>query len=151
MFYCGLRKNPDAYRSDGLYIIGYFFVEEAGTYKELAKKYDPGWIAEEFANNHHIEYKDKPERTSTRQDGSKFKTSLILIKGDKNESRLLEKAKLISMLKKDRGGHNLFVLDPELECHFGKFSKQNAIQRSTPRRVPASHIEKAAAFLEKLK
>jgi len=150
VFYCGLRKNLNTRRADALYIVGYFVVEAAGTYRELADEYDEDWILSTFAKNHHVIHGDKPERTAIRKNGQKVKTSLVLIKGGVTSRLLAKPIRLSALVKeKDKGGHDLFVLSPTLKRVFGHFPEKNAIQRSIPRWVNESHIEKAAEFLER--
>jgi hypothetical protein len=75
-----------------------------------------------------------------------------LVKGGRG-SRLLGKAVKISVNRKDRGNHPIFVLDPKMKRYFGNFggSGLNAIQRSTPRWVNSKYCEKAVAFVLSLK
>lgn len=136
IFYAGLKGWDNCKTPAGLYIIGYFVVETAGTYNDLKRD----GLLERFAKNWHILNKD--ERFDR----------LVLISGGTG-SRLLDKAVRISALEKvlDKGGHPVFVLDSALQCHFGNFTELNAIQRSTPRWVKPEFSEKAAAFVLSLK
>ena len=83
--------------------------------------------------------------------GGKRKLDLVLVKGGP-ASKLFKKAVRLSAPKKalDRGGHEIFVLDPALKKYFGSFTKLNAIQRSTPRYVKDDYVQSAARFVRGL-
>jgi hypothetical protein len=51
----------------------------------------------------------------------------------------------------DKGGHRVYVLNPTLYKHFGRFTKLNAIQRSIPRWVKEEHVPDAVKFLKGLR
>jgi hypothetical protein len=133
VFYAGLE--PFDFVDDrrrGLYIIGYFEVESAGE----AENYTRSELRRLFGNNFHIKYR-KPEKR------------LILAKGN-SKSRLLNRAQLISKVKPDRAGHETYVLSDLAESHLGKFTKFNAIQRSTPRWVSPKKMKVAANWVRNL-
>jgi len=138
VFYAGLQGWGSCKTPPGLYIIGYFVVEHAGKYNDL-KRAD---MLKPFAKNWHVLNDHEKERLDR----------LILVNGGKS-SRLLEKAAKISADERaiDRGGHPVFVLDPEMQKHFGNFTELNAIQRSTPRWVKPEFCDKAAAFVTALR
>jgi len=136
VFYAGLKGWGNCHTAPGLYIIGYFVVEETGLYLELKRRR----VISKFSRNWHVLNHDKR------------KNNLVLVKGG-HGSRLVNRAVKISADKKgtDNGGHPVFVLDPRMSRHFGTFTKLNAIQRSIPRWVRSEFCEKAMAFLLTLK
>lgn len=138
VFYAGLKGWGNCKTPPGLYIVGYFFVKDAGIYHDLKRD---GRL-KPFTKNWHI----------LNEDGKKRSDRLILVKGGKR-SRLLKKGIKISADERppDRGGHPVFVLDHKMKKHFGNFTKLNAIQRSTPRWVKPEFCDKAAAFITALK
>ena len=142
VFYAGLQGWGDCATPPALYIVGYFVVEYAGTYNDLKHE----GVLKPFAKNWHILNRDLKGRWIGRK--RKRWVDLVLIKGGQG-SRLLRRAVRISADEKaiDRGGHRVFVLDPNMQKHFGNFTKLNAIQRSTPRWVKPQFCMKAAAFV----
>lgn len=134
VFYAGLQGWGNCKTPPGLYIVGYFAIEHAGKYDDL-KRMD---MLKPFAKNWHT----LNERESGRFD------RLILVNGGEG-SRLLERAVKLSADERaiDRGGHPVFVLDPQMQKRFGSFTELNAIQRSTPRWVRPEFCDKAAAFV----
>ena len=138
VFYAGLKGWGACETPPGLYVVGYFVVDLAGSYSDLKH----ARMLKSFAKNWHILNDHEKERLDR----------LVLVKGGR-DSRLLKKALKISANKRaiDRGGHPVFVLDRKLQGHFGSFTKLNAIQRSTPRWVSPEFTERAAAFVLKLR
>jgi hypothetical protein len=138
VFYAGLQGWGNCKTPPGLYIIGFFAVEHAGKYSDLKR----AGMLKPFAKNWHILNEHEKERFD----------KLILINGGKG-SRLLESVVKISADERaiDRGGHPVFVLDPEMQKHFGNFTELNAIQRSTPRWVKPEFCDNAAAFVTALR
>jgi hypothetical protein len=135
VFYAGLEGWGGCQTPPGLYVIGYFVIEEAGFYFDLRRK----GVISKFRKNWHILNDDDRKK------------DLVLIKGGLG-SRLLKKTVKISADKKatDRGGHPVFVLDPNMSRYFGTFTEMNAIQRSTPRWVKPKFCNKAVTFLKTL-
>jgi hypothetical protein len=134
VFYAGLE--PFGFVDDtkrGLYIIGYFEVESAGE----AENYTGTEVRNLFGSNFHIKYMRREKR-------------LILVKGSKKKSRLLNGAQLISKLRPDRAGHETYVLSDLAESHLGKFTRLNAIQRSMPRWVSPQKTKAAAKWIRNL-
>jgi len=144
VFYAGLEGWGQCKTPRGLYIIGYFVVKHAGNYQDLKRE----GSLKPFAKNWHVLNKDTKGKLSKRGHW----TDLVLVKGGQ-DSRLLKYAEKISADKKgiDRGGHPVYVLDPKMKKHFGNFTKLNAIQRSTPRRVSPEFCKSAAEFVMSLK
>ena len=116
----------------GLYLFAYFEVEDAGEYEDEAHKKLRRLCSENF----HVKNVEDNE-------------GLILVKGSA-DSRLLDRAHLISQNDRDSGGHRIYVLSEEAKKHVGTFTKLNAIQRSAPRWVSEDMTEKAAAWIRGL-
>jgi len=135
VFYAGLKgwgfKCPPA-----LYIIGYFEVTHAGlatcfTHAELRQ----------FRNNFHVMHAGVFKQQKHR---------LVLVKGGTG-SRLLEKAVKISSAGKDKAGHSLYRLSPQMQKIFGNFDGHTGIQRCPPRWVALEYSKRAARFVRSLK
>ena len=94
----------------------------------------------EFGNNFHVRYPAIIERQ--RED-------LVLVKGGPG-SRLLRRARRISVEDRDRAGKPLKVLSPEMREVFGAFGGRVSIQRSPPRWVEPAFVDRAVAFLKGL-
>jgi hypothetical protein len=77
------------------------------------------------------------------------KDDLVLVKGGPG-SRLLKKARQISVEGRDRAGKSLKVLSPAMQKVFGTFGGHVSIQRSPPRWVEAELVDRAIAFLREL-
>lgn len=144
VLYAGLKGWGNCTTPKGLYIIGYFVVERAGTYTELERD----GVIKRFAKNWHILNGDTRGRLIGRK--RKRRVHLVLIAGGRG-SRLLKKAVRISVEGRDRNGQKVYVLAPAMKRHFGTFTKLNAIQRSTPRPVSEEFCEKAEKFVMALK
>jgi hypothetical protein len=135
VFYAGL-EGWDFHRDPALYIIGYFDVERAvvardHTWKELQV---------DFGKNFHVRHRPVFDDQKDR---------LVLIKGG-NGSRLLEKAKRISVQAKNIAGRPIHVLSPKMRGIFGDFDGHVSIHRSPPRFVFPSYVERAARFVRSL-
>lgn len=136
VFYAGL-KGWNLECPPALYIIGYFEVARAG----LATSYSRAEVARMFRNNFHVMHREVFQEQKER---------LVLVKGNAN-SRLLRKAVRISSLGKDRNGHALQRLAPELQRTFGGFSGKTSIQRSPPRWVVPDFAMRATKFVLSLR
>ena len=141
IFYCGLQgwDEETGWRKDrppALHIVGYFVVELAG----MAKDFTAATRRARFGQNFHVRY---PSVFDKQRD------QLVLVKGGP-ESRLLKRAHCISSVGNDRSGKPLKVLSPEMREVFGTFGGKVSIQRSPPRWVEASLVEKAIHFLADL-
>jgi hypothetical protein len=132
VFYAGL-EGWDFNCSPALYIIGYFEVARAGKVSSFAKEE----VGEMFINNFHVMHREVFEDQKER---------LVLVKGSLN-SRLLTKAVKISSLGKDKKGHPLQRLSPEMQIIFGEFGGNTSIQRSPPRWVAPEFTERATQFV----
>jgi hypothetical protein len=135
VFYAGLEgwNFPSA---PALYIIGYFEVVKAG----LAAEFTRQEIARDFRNNFHVRHRPVFEDQKER---------LVLVKGGP-DSRLLDKAALISEEGTDCRGRCLKVLSGKMQKLFGDFDGHISIQRSPPRRVGPAFVAKAANFVRSL-
>lgn len=142
IFYAGLQGwEKDSGWSQGtppaLYIIGYFVVEMAG----MAEDFSKAALRGEFGQNFHVRY---PSVFKLQRD------QLVLVKGGPG-SRLLRRAHQISAEGTDRAGKPLKVLSPAMQDVFGNFGGRISIQRSPPRWVDATFVEKAIKYVKKLK
>ncbi len=135
VFYAGL-EGWDFRCDPALYIIAYFEVEKAG----LAAEFGRQELQRDFGKNFHVRHKVVLANQKNR---------LVLVKGSKR-SRLLRRAKRISILGSDKNGRPIHVLSPQMRKVFGDFDGHISIQRSPPRRVDERFVAKAAAFVTSL-
>ncbi len=136
VFYAGL-KGWDFRRDPALYIIAYFEVEKAGLAAEFGKQE----LQRDFGKNFHVRHKAVFANQKDR---------LVLVKGSKR-SRLLKRAKRISILGSDKNGRPIHVLSPQMQKIFGDFDGHISIQRSPPRWVVERLVAKASAFVTSLR
>ena len=136
IFYAGL-VGSDFRRAAALYIIGYFEVEKAG----LAAEFSKHELHRDFRKNFHVRHSVVFANQKDR---------LMLVKGS-NRSRLLRKAKRISVVGSDKNGRSIHVLSPKMQKVFGDFDGHISIQRSPPRWVDERFVTKAAAFVTSLR
>lgn len=141
IFYAGLQEwNEDTGWNQeiapALYIIGYFLVEMAGLATEFTKK----TLQSKFGQNFHVRYPTAYK---------KQRENLVLVKG-KTGSRLLNKARRISSVGKDRAGKPLKVLSPAMRKLFGDFGGRVSIQRSPPRWVEPAFVGRAIKLVNGL-
>jgi hypothetical protein len=135
VFYAGLKGWDFACRP-ALYIIGYFEVSHAG----LATSFTRAELRP-LRNNFHVMHAGVFKQQKHR---------LVLVKGGTG-SRLLEKAVKISSVGKDKAGHSLYRLSPQMQKVFGNFDGRTGIQRSPPRWVASEFTQRAAGFVRSLK
>ena len=135
VFYAGLSGWDFACRP-ALYIIGYFEVSHAG----LATSFTRAQLRP-FRNNFHVMHASVFKQQKHR---------LVLVKGGTG-SRLLDKAVKISSVGKDKAGHSLNRLSPQMQRIFGNFDGHTGIQRSPPRWVALEYTKRAARFVRSLK
>jgi hypothetical protein len=138
VFYCGLQKwdaegGWDRKHRPALYLAGYFEVAIAG----VAGEFNKTVLKTEFGNNFHVRYRTVFE---------KQKEDLVLVKGGP-ASRLFRRAHQISSMGTDRAGKSLKVLSPTIQKVFGNFGGHVSIQRSPPRWVEPSFVDKAIKFV----
>lgn len=135
VFYAGLRGWD--FRCDpALYIIGYFEIEKAG----LATKFSRTELRKDFGKNFHVRHKAVFEDQKDR---------LVLVKGSER-SRLLRRARRISVLGADKSGRPIHVLSSETQKIFGDFDGHISIHRSPPRWVQPKFVARAAEFIYSL-
>lgn len=142
IFYCGLQewdRNTGWQKKEApaLYIVGFFVVELAG----MANDFSKSQLKSKFGQNFHVHYPSVFE--VQRED-------LVLVKGGEG-SRLLSKACKISSVGKDRQGKPLKILSLKMQEIFGDFDGKVSIQRSPPRWIESSFVDKAISFVSKLK
>jgi len=135
VFYCGLQ-GWDFESPPGLYLVGYFDVQAAGKARDFHERE----LRRLFGENFHVRHRDIFEQQ---------KDSLVLVKGSAN-SRLFNKAVLLSTTSQDRIGRPLKVLSPEMQGIFGSFSGRLSFQRSPTRWVEPSSALRAAQFMRSL-
>ncbi len=135
IFYCGLEgwgfKSGPA-----LYLMGYFEVQAAGR----ASDFSPSDLQRLWGENFHVRHRGVFERQ---------KGALVLVKGSSN-SRLLNRAVLMSAPGRDRSGRPLKVLSPAMRKVFGGFNGRLSFQRSPTRWVDEAFIVRAAQFMRSL-
>lgn len=136
VFYAGL-KGCGFHCDPALYIIGYFEVETAVQVK--GHQWDE--LRGDFGENFHVRHRPVFDDQ---------KDKLVLVKGS-HRSRLLKKAKRISVYGKNNVGNQIQVLSPEMRRIFGDFDGKVSIQRSLPRFVFPAFVEKASRFVRSLK
>jgi hypothetical protein len=135
VFYAGL-EGWDFRCEPWLYIIAYFEVEHA------VHTRGHGWdeLNQHFSNNFHVRHRPVFEDQKDR---------LVLIKGGSG-SKLLKKARRISILELNKGDRPIHVLSPEMRGIFGDFDGHVSIHRSPPRFVFPEFVEKAALFVRSI-
>ena len=117
VFYAGLTPHNNDHHPEALYIIGYFTVAEVIDFNVLSKEKKEEYC-KKYPNNAHIKrYKDL--------DG------LIIVKGQ-NNSKLLNKAILISEPRLNKIGRKYHAVSKEME---GLIGIRGSIQRSIPPRM----------------
>lgn len=118
VFYAGLDPYKNIKHERGLYIIGYFFVESVidfnkSTAIEIENYYNV------YENTAHL------KRNESISD-------LVMVVGDKNRSKLLDKAIKISQLRDNINGSHYHVVSKEMERLLGI---SGSIQRSSTPRI----------------
>ncbi len=136
VFYCGL-EGWDFKSDPALYLLAYFEVEVAGRARELGDQV----VRQYFEANFHVRHRSVYDHD---------KESLVLVKGKIGESRKYERAHCISSLGKNRAGKPLKVLSREMYKHFSDFGGKVSIERSAPRWVPQTFVDKAAEYVRSL-
>jgi len=135
VFYSGL-EGWDFSSAPALYIVAYFEVAVAGLAKNMGERN----VKSNFSSNFHVRH---PRILSKDWD------DLVLVRGGIN-SRLLNRATLISTTGRDRRGRPIKILSREMRRFFGDFDGKVSIQRSPPRWVDQRLVEGAAEFVRSL-
>jgi len=117
VFYAGLTPFNNEKQREGLYIIGYFTVDRVLDFNQF-KKGEIENCSRIYPNNAHM------KRSYDTKD-------LVIVVGDRNSSRLLEKAIPISQTKHNRIGKSYQAVSREMEDMLGI---SGSIQRSIPPR-----------------
>lgn len=129
IFYAGLTPYENDEYPKGLYVIGYFTVENVINFCEL-----PDEEVEEcfrlYPNNAHLKRRYDSKKEMRAITGDRY--GLIIVVGNKRKSKLLEKAILISAPKKDKKGRPYQAVSKEMEDLLGI---QGSIQKSVPPRL----------------
>jgi hypothetical protein len=135
VFYAGL-KGYDCVRPPALYIVGYFEVEVAGR----ATSFSDSTLQSIFSANFHVMH---PEVFATQRD------HLVLVKGTP-ASRLFERAVPISEVGWNKSRRPIHVLSQTMREVCGDFGGHVAIQRSSPRWIPAQYAARVADLVKSL-
>ncbi|UUZ77401.1 hypothetical protein LP414_09345 [Polaromonas sp. P1(28)-13] len=131
VFYAGL--SGWGYECEpALYLVGYFMVEWAGLATDLPWHELKKRCGKNFHVMHDELYRQQRER-------------LVLVQGGPG-SRLLTRAHCISAISCNKMGQPLKVLSPSAQKIFGDFDGRISIQRSPPRWVHETHVNKAKTF-----
>ena len=124
VFYSGLTPHKNQIHEEGLYIIGYFTVDNVIDFNKLS---NDEIISQSklLKNNAHIK--------------SNSHENLVIIKGQDKSSQLIKKAILISQKKLNKIGRQYHAVSPRMEKLLGI---TGSIQRSIPPRfVTGNNIE----------
>ncbi len=117
VFYAGLIPYQNDKHPNALYIIGYFIVKNVVDFNELSEE-EKSKFCNLYSNNSHVKCNDLND--------------LVIVEGDKNKSRLLDKAILISKPQLNKIGRSYHAVSPEMEKLLGI---KGSIQRSIPPRI----------------
>lgn len=117
VFYAGLTPYQNDKYQEALYIIGYFVVENVVDFNELSEEESLKFF-NLYSNNSHIKCNDLND--------------LVIVEGNKNKSKLLGEAILISKPKLNKVGRHYHAVSPEMEKLLGI---KGSIQRSIPPRM----------------
>ncbi len=118
VFYAGLTPFKNNKHHEALYIIGYFTVEEVADFSKFSKEEREEYCKKCF-NNAHIKRKNDLD-------------NLVILIGNKNKSKLLDKAIIISEKKINKIGRSYHAVSDDMEELMGI---SGSIQRSIPPRL----------------
>jgi len=131
VFYAGLTPYKTNAHEEGLYIIGYFQVDTIVDFNCMNTSQKRA-LCELYKNNAHIKFNGLED--------------LVIIKGHKETSKLLDKSILISKKKLNIIRRKYYVVSPELEELLGI---SGSIQRSIPPRfVRGIHMKNLIQMLD---
>lgn len=123
VFYAGLTPFNNFEKEAGLYIIGYFTVDQIFDFNELTDK-EIEMCSIKYSNNAHLKRKYEL-------------TDLVIVTGNNEKSKLLDSGVLISRVKKDKRGRPYYAVSEYMESTLGI---SGSIQRSaTPRLIYNIH------------
>jgi hypothetical protein len=135
VFYAGMKacghECPPA-----LYLAGFFRVKLAG----FAPGFSHQQLRCEFGQNYHVRH----AKVFAEQ-----REKLVLIKGG-NGSRLFRRAHLVGKTVRRQNASAWQIITPKMEKVFGRFGGIGSLQRSTPRWVEDTLVNKAEDFVESL-
>lgn len=123
VFYAGLDPYKNVSYERGLYIIGYFLVDSVIDFNKSNDVEIENYYSI-YKNNAHL------KRNNSISD-------LVMVVGDKNQSRLLDKAIKISRLRNNIKGGRYHVVSKEMERLLGI---SGSIQRSSTPRIIVEEI-----------
>ena len=135
IFYCGL-EGWNFKSEPALYLMGYFEILAAGKANDFTRSKLQNLVGENFHVQHQNVYLEQ-------------KDNLVLVKGSSN-SRLLNRAVLLSEIGQDRSGRPLKVITPEMQKIFGGFDGKISFQRSPTRWVDSAFVTRAIEFMKSL-
>lgn len=143
VFYVGLTPYKNDEYKKGLYIIGYFTVENVIDFCKLTdEKVEECFRL--YSNNAHLKRSYESKKEMREITGEKL--GLVIVVGDEKRSELLEKAILISEPGKDKNRKPYQAVSKEMEK---KLNIQGSIQRSIPPRwIKGMYIDNLKAILK---
>ena len=118
VFYAGLTPFRNKTYKEGLYIVGYFTVDKVIDFNRLTNG-EMREVYSRYSNNAHLKRRHRLK-------------DLVIVVGDKDKSKLLEKPVLISQTRLDRISRTYQAVSREMEARLGI---SGSIQRSIPPRV----------------
>ena len=132
VFYAGLTPYENDKYQEALYIIGYFVVENVVNFNELSEE-ESLKFCNLYSNNSHVKCDDLND--------------LVIVEGNKNKSKLLDNAILISKPKLNKIGRAYHAVSPKMEKLLGI---KGSIQRSIPPRMirDPEHVENLKILLK---
>lgn len=135
VFYAGLTPYEAPEQKEGLYIVGYFEIEEVVDFRKNIPENELRRHEEIFQNNPHVPIprNDRP----------------IIVKGKEPKSELLLKAILISEYGLDNAKKRLLIASKEIVPWIERLGPKKSLQRSIPPRfIRSEYVEQ---FMDRLK
>jgi hypothetical protein len=134
VFYAGLTPYEVPDQKEGLYIVGYFEVEEVVDFRKNIPEPELRRYEEAFKNNPHVPIRN--ERP-------------IIVKGKEGKGGLLHKAILISEDGLDKNAKRLLIASKEMVSWLEPLGPRSSLQRSIPPRfVRSEYVEQ---FMDRLR
>jgi hypothetical protein len=141
IFYAGLTPYEAPDQKEGLYIVGYFEIEEVVDFRENIPENELIEYKEKFQNNPHklIPENNEPVIVKGKESG----------KGEEPKSELLNKAILISEDGLDSARKKLLIASKEIEPWIERLGPKKSLQRSVPPRfIRSEYVEQ---FMDRLR
>lgn len=136
VFYAGLKPYEAPKQREGLYIVGYFEIEDIVDFRENIPENELGEYEWKFQNNPHVPI---PENNRP-----------IIVKGRNPGSELLPEAIPISKDGSDSRGNRLQIASDEMEPWIDHMGPMKSLQRSIPPRfIRSEYVEQFMARLRK--